>query len=55
MKQKTMFVQFILEPLWKVYSVCEAGADVAGMKQLSGSIKCNMEKKKAFQENANKL
>lgn len=26
-----MFVQFVLEPLWKAYSACEPGADVAGV------------------------
>ncbi len=27
-KLKPMFVQFVLEPLWKAYSVCDQGEDV---------------------------
>ncbi|PNW73585.1 hypothetical protein CHLRE_13g564950v5 [Chlamydomonas reinhardtii] len=27
---KPMFVQFALEPIWKAYTVCDAGEDVAG-------------------------
>ncbi|KAG2498450.1 hypothetical protein HYH03_003706 [Edaphochlamys debaryana] len=30
-KLKPMFVQFALEPLWKAYSVCDPGEDVAGV------------------------
>ncbi|GFR43096.1 hypothetical protein Agub_g3927, partial [Astrephomene gubernaculifera] len=30
-KLKPMFVQFALEPIWKAYSVCDAGEDVAGV------------------------
>ncbi|KAG2443951.1 hypothetical protein HXX76_002290 [Chlamydomonas incerta] len=29
-KLKPMFVQFALEPIWKAYTVCDAGEDVAG-------------------------
>ncbi|KAG2439846.1 hypothetical protein HYH02_010478 [Chlamydomonas schloesseri] len=30
-KLKPMFVQFALEPIWKAYTVCDAGEDVAGV------------------------